>query len=202
MAQVFSSTTYRVSKDYDGKTRKVFPKNCEVCKSVFWSPKHLLLKRRHCSLKCSHSSQARRVELTCAFCKKPFTRAVNKARAPRGSLRFCSRPCKDEAQAIGGVFQQKHADTGVRSYRLRAFKLFGKVCRQCGYDQDERMLDADHVDGDRSNGKKENLQVLCLWCHGLKTRGVEFHPWGHSLVGKTTPLQGVIASSNLAGSTK
>lgn len=46
------------------------------------------------------------------------------------------------------------------------------------------MLDADHVNGDRSNSKKGNLQVLCVWCHALKTRKVQYHEWAPSLTGK------------------
>jgi hypothetical protein len=35
------------------------------------------------------------------------------------------------------------------------------------------MLDVDHIDNDRSNNELENLQILCVWCHSLKTRSVE-----------------------------
>ena len=61
---------------------------------------------------------------------------------------------------------------------VRAFRFHGKKCMKCGYDKDERMLDAHHADGDRKNGRKENLQVLCVWCHALKTRSVPFHLQG------------------------
>lgn len=37
------------------------------------------------------------------------------------------------------------------------------------------MLDVDHIDSNRSNAALSNLQILCIWCHALKTRGVEAH---------------------------
>lgn len=32
------------------------------------------------------------------------------------------------------------------------------------------MLDVHHIDGNRKNGKADNLEVLCVWCHALETR--------------------------------
>ena len=36
----------------------------------------------------------------------------------------------------------------------------------------EDMLDVHHKDSNRKNGTIENLEVLCVWCHALKTRDV------------------------------
>lgn len=49
---------------------------------------------------------------------------------------------------------------------------------RCAYDAHEQMLDVHHRDGDRKNNKIENLEVLCVWCHALETRGVPSHSRG------------------------
>jgi 5-methylcytosine-specific restriction endonuclease McrA len=35
---------------------------------------------------------------------------------------------------------------------------------------DKKQLDVDHIDGNPSNNKPENLQTLCKPCHIVKTR--------------------------------
>jgi 5-methylcytosine-specific restriction endonuclease McrA len=35
---------------------------------------------------------------------------------------------------------------------------------------DKKLLDVDHIDGDRSNNKLNNLQTLCKPCHKIKTK--------------------------------
>jgi rubrerythrin len=47
-------------------------------------------------------------------------------------------------------------------------------CRKCGMTQERhrevfnRDISVDHIDGDRKNNTLENLQTLCLKCHGKK----------------------------------
>jgi len=95
-------------------------------------------------------------------------------------LFFCNRECKDSAQGIDGIkeIQPLHYKDGCGSYRARALKKYGVYCTKCGYDEYEEMLDVDHIDSDRSNNKIKNLQVLCVWCHALKTRKIPYHPGG------------------------
>jgi len=63
---------------------------------------------------------------------------------------------------------------GSKSYRKRAFRYYGKNCEnpECpiGIPIPEEMLDVDHIDSNRERNCKENLQVLCVWCHAVKTR--------------------------------
>lgn len=72
----------------------------------------------------------------------------------------------------GGGPVPSHYGYGNGSYRRRAFKLFGAQCAQCAYSKDSRMLDVHHVDGNRKNSSRENLIVLCVWCHVAVTRKV------------------------------
>lgn len=97
----------------------------------------------------------------------------------RHRLYFCSREHKELAQSIAGnvpEIRPAHygSDGGIHTYRTRALRQ-NKACVKCGYSHDVRMLDVDHVDGNRKNNDIGNLQVLCVWCHALKTRRVEEH---------------------------
>ncbi len=63
------------------------------------------------------------------------------------------------------------------TYRIRALKEYGSFCTWCGYDREIKMLDVDHIDSNRKNNKLENLQILCVFCHAMKTRKVKWHMW-------------------------
>lgn len=63
-------------------------------------------------------------------------------------------------------------------YRERALRLRGHQCEnpRCPISNIEipvKMLDVHHIDGNRKNNSLENLRILCVWCHALKTRNVE-----------------------------
>jgi hypothetical protein len=112
------------------------------------------------------------------MCGQTFSRKPSNLIAKSG-LFFCSRKCKEAAQSIGGIkaIQPGHYGTtnGIYGYRERALRHYGSRCQSCGYEKDVRMLDVDHIDSNRSNAALSNLQILCVWCHALKTRGVGAH---------------------------
>lgn len=63
------------------------------------------------------------------------------------------------------------------TYRRRALMEYGARCVMCGYSRYVEMLDCHHIDEDRNNGKLENLEIRCIWCHAIETRGVPWHKW-------------------------
>lgn len=165
------------SATYDGKQRNLYPAQCEVCGATYYAPSHRLAKRRFCSLDCTRKGTRTRETLTCAWCQTPFERIPSKLDRSKYGLSFCSRDCKNKAQSIDGIesIRPGHFTTGKSVYRQRAIKEYGAKCRQCGYDQCEAMLDVDHKDNNRANNALDNLDVLCVWCHALKTRKVPNH---------------------------
>jgi hypothetical protein len=163
---------YIISDSYDGQTRKLFKVSCGQCQKEIYRPKNRLKNKNYCSVDCSRLSRRKRVKLICSFCHIDFERAINKAAMTIKGYYFCSRICKDSAQRVGGILaiQPTNYKDGVRSYRSRALRIYGEICKSCRYNKDVRMLDVDHIDGNRKNSKIENLMVLCVWCHAYKTR--------------------------------
>lgn len=66
---------------------------------------------------------------------------------------------------------------GVHDYRERALEFYGTKCtdaecplQKAGIEIPERMIDVHHKDEDRGNNVLENLEVVCVWCHAIRTR--------------------------------
>lgn len=88
---------------YDGRKLKLYPKECDYCKNIFYVPRYLLSKRKYCSrsCKCSGSCKNKKSEETkeCSYCGKTFS--TIRTNSKYGFI-FCSRECKDNAQSISG----------------------------------------------------------------------------------------------------
>ena len=182
----------RRSTAYDGFSRMLFKTVCLNCKVELWLPKHLLDKPRACSHRCRKLASQSSVLVACAKCGKQIRRRPSQIARSKTGLQFCSQACHNQAQTLEFGIQAVHLphytnyDTS-RSYRRKALAHYGKTCQRCGYDAVEKMLDAHHRDGNRQNNKVTNLEVLCVWCHALDTRGVSPQAWN----GKIQP--GVVA---------
>jgi hypothetical protein len=168
-----------LSCEFDGKLRRLYAMLCSECGATKHVPQSRLRARRFCSSKCRDAAKRKQVHVSCAGCANAFTRQPSKLVKSKSGLHFCSRLCKEKAQRLGGLgaIQPGHYGHGssISTYRERALRDLPKQCLRCGYGSDVRMLDVDHVDGDRSNNGIQNLQILCVWCHALKTRGVDEH---------------------------
>jgi hypothetical protein len=82
----------------------------------------------------------------CPICETNFKFRSNKI--------FCSRNCKEKAHK--------------RPYLLYCTKE--NFCSNCKFIAEHScQLDVDHIDGDKNNNDKSNIQTLCANCHRLKT---------------------------------
>ena len=134
----------------------------------------------YCTVACfNQHRRAKRPVKDCSTCGKPVTRNVAGIRSVNI---YCSRSCasKKNNQLRRG---DKHPNWkgGYTSYRKQALRYYGSTCsndacpiRIASIDIPEALLDVDHINPDRSDNSIENLQVLCVWCHAIKTR----REWG------------------------
>jgi hypothetical protein len=61
-----------------------------------------------------------------------------------------------------------HYQTFKLKSRLLKEKIFENKCSVCGLTEwcgQELIMELDHIDGDRTNHKKENLRMICPNCH-------------------------------------
>lgn len=116
------------------------------------------------------------MEIDCDQCHKIYKIPEYKYLSSKTGLRFCSRDCKDQSQLLESKLNKLISPNSKgTSYRAHALRVYGAICKMCGYKEYKKMLDVDHIDSNRKNNDIANLQVLCVWCHALKTRKVKFH---------------------------
>ena len=156
---------------YKKHKRVLIKTKCENCGQVFYKRKHI--KTKFCSKNCQYANQ--RITLICdnPFCNKTFIRTKSDLVRSKSGLYFCSRECKDYAQRLESGVEEihpSHYGNGAYNYRVKAFRELPNKCNFCGYSEMKKMLDVHHKDGNRSNNVIDNLEILCVWCHALKTR--------------------------------
>lgn len=96
----------------------------------------------------------------------------------------CKRCRKVRALAAGHCLSCYNSHISLYKYRPMAFKVYGEKCMnaKCPISKilkiKKNMLDVDHINGRKVKDRDsiDNLQILCVWCHALKTRGVYKSP--------------------------
>lgn len=157
---------------------------CPRCNSVFQKQKkefNYCRKRNpdfvfYCSSNCRHDIQVS----PCSFCGKEVRATKSRRYGSKTGNIYCSKSCAVSKNNSLIRFGENHWNylNGASRYRKLALEKYGAVCsnERCALkgvvDIPIKMLDVDHIDCDRSNNSIENLQVLCVWCHALKTRKV------------------------------
>lgn len=142
--------------DPSGRLRWHIEKICPICSRSFLSRKDKK-ETLYCGKDCYNKARDKRTQLKCDECGLVITKTANKIT----TLNFCSRACKDKNQQV---------ENPKRKYREKAFANLDNNCNRCGYKELKRMLDVHHIDGNRSNSRLHNLEILCVWCHALETR--------------------------------
>lgn len=159
-------------KGKDGKW--YFKKQCDVCNKDIWRLKRYYNTKSYCSNKCKSVGQTTKIEVTCDFCGKKFLKAKSYIKRTNGN--YCNKSCAayKKAENMSGS-EHPNFTNGKSSYRARGLKEHGVKCQnpKCPFESiDERMLDVHHINGNREINTKDNLIVLCVYCHALITRGL------------------------------
>lgn len=72
------------------------------------------------------------------------------------------------------VAKKGYDDKGRMRYRSQCYKCWYKARKArrkyCEWCEATTQLEIDHIDGDRSNNMRNNLQTLCKPCHMKKTK--------------------------------
>ena len=99
----------------------------------------------------------------CAWCGKKIYRSKYQIEHNKTNFFYCSRTCgnlhKNALREESGEFD------GSKNYRKKAFNNYPHECKVCGWNEDERILEVHHIDGNRENNNIDNLCILCPTCH-------------------------------------
>lgn len=130
--------------------------------------------KQFCSRECLGDSRKspNSIDTTCHTCGEQIHRTISEQNRSKSGYYFCSRSC---ATVHNNSYKKgdKHPNWNGGRYRQNAFDHYGKKCFDCGYDEEEKLLDVHHLDGNRKHNSLENLIVLCVMCHARKTRGLD-----------------------------
>jgi hypothetical protein len=130
---------------------------------------------------CSHSCSAKfnnvrkeKKKISCLNCSSVFS--------PSQKYRkYCSLSCQGKKQAKSTIEEWKNGNNKGYSgktmqvppwLRKYLFEKFESKCCKCGWCEinpttSKIPLEVNHIDGDASNSKEENLELLCPNCHSL-----------------------------------
>ena len=93
--------------------------------------------------------------------------------------KFCSQEClndyryKEAVQKIKSGENLMRGASGVSKYlKMYLMEIHNNKCEKCGWGEEHPVthtipLEVHHIDGDCTNNKLENLQLLCPNCHCL-----------------------------------
>jgi hypothetical protein len=152
---------------------------CAQCNKEVYKKPSQVQRYRHafCGNECKDKFQTKRFVTKCETCGRVVHKKLHQAKKSKSGKHFCGRSCsaKFRNRFIVG---DKHVNYkhGTSTYREKALRFYGHSCQNenCPLSKiitiPTHMLDVDHVDEDRKNNKMENLRVLCVWCHAVKTR--------------------------------
>ena len=111
---------------------------------------------------------------SCLCCSKEFDAF------PSQKKKFCDTKCQNDHQYKEFIDQWKNGEKdGMRgktatSHHIRRylFEKYDNRCCECGWSKTNLFtnkipLELEHVDGDYTNNREDNLKLLCPNCHSL-----------------------------------
>ena len=141
---------------------------CDFCKISFYRKPSQLSKynKYFCNRKCrSNYTKALfpKIKTNCTFCEKEIEKTKNQIRSSKAGYSFCNNICKNKYISKENRWSDNPFDYRSRIKRIQ--ETANNACQKCGYNEDVRMLDVHHNDGNHKNNSWDNLRCVCLWCH-------------------------------------
>lgn len=166
--------------------RTLYGCKCIICKDKVYRRRQKLESGDNvfCGKGCQGVHQKKGKTVKCYTCKKSIYKQKSALVKNGNGRSFCSRSCSaitSNARKTGK--NNPNYIDGRSSYRRKALAYRENVCcnPKCLLKKTftkknpmpVRMLDVDHISSNRADNRMQNLQILCVWCHALKTRKVE-----------------------------
>ena len=141
------------------------PKRCLRCQNVIPFSKR---RNNFCSQICANKRVAP-PQRTC-ICGKDLKSYAE---------RYCSRSCAGEARYLAFIEKWKAGEveareSGLTPTRIKRYfiETYGAKCTKCGWAEAHPVsgnvpVQLHHKDGDASNIREENMELLCPNCHAL-----------------------------------
>ena len=144
---------------------------CANCNKWHWKYKYNVKQsskvgyKLYCSKSCSNKGLVTGALLKCACCGKDVWKYKTQQDSKSGDY-FCSHSCAAKINNTRCRLEKNHPGytNGRSSYRSRAIKKYGPICKICGY-SNARVVVVHHIDKNRNNNKLKNLVVLCPTHH-------------------------------------
>lgn len=125
--------------------------------------------------------EKRSTDLPCAKCGKVINVTNSRLKTSKTGDIYCSRSCSASLnnRRFKKWINHPRFKDGKTTYRRIALHTYGTKCQnpncvitKSGIEIPTKLLDVDHIDENRKNNHLSNLQVLCVWCHAIKTRKI------------------------------
>lgn len=150
----------------------MFSKNCVSCKKSFIAKDN---RQKSCSRSCSVKKTNRnRADSNRNFWTKRSY--CNNCLIPikRKKSQFCGNKCQQIFNVRERVIQSEMGNEPAShiTYRFYLIHSFGAKCMLCGWDKinltsKKVPIEMNHVDGNSTNTKLDNLELICPNCHSL-----------------------------------
>lgn len=151
-----------LQKDY--KTKTAIKNSCKLCGCEI--SKHRMFCSRLCA--CKHNAKPKNIK----YCLNCNSELLN-------NDKYCSHDCRVEYtykeyiyKWLSGEVVEYNTRVVPSPIRKYLFIKHDSKCSRCGWGEINPItgntpLEVEHIDGDSTNNKEENLTLLCPNCHSL-----------------------------------